>query len=74
MSIEALFLFACGVAAAYLAYKFWQVAGQIESLRKELALSRDEKKALREDLQKTRESEASLQRALSECRSEHGAS
>lgn len=66
ISIEAAFLFACGAAAMYLAFKFWQVANQIESLRKELALSHKEKQELRADLQKTRE-------ALAKCESgEHG--
>jgi hypothetical protein len=65
LTIESIFLLGCGAFAAYLAYKFRQVVGQIESLRKELALSHEEKIALRADLKMTRE-------ALADCRREHG--
>lgn len=65
MTVEAVYLICVGIVALFLAYKFRQVIGEIETLRKDLATSDREKKELREELKLTRD-------ALSECRREHG--
>ena len=65
MTFEAVYLICVGAVALFLAYKFRQVIGVIETLRKDLAKSDREKKELRDELKLTRD-------ALSECRREHG--
>lgn len=64
MTVEAVYLICVGVVALFLAYKFRQVIGEIETLRKDLATSDKEKKELRDELRLTRD-------ALLACRREH---